>query len=67
MAQGVSSHLNRSSSGYERSGPQCQSFVSIGPRKSQLSGHCEMAGQVVPLRDSPREKKGRLYSSSCLP
>ena len=37
-----------------------------GPWKSQLSGHCEMTGQVVPLRDSPR-KKGRLYSSSCLP
>ena len=31
MAQGVSSHLNRSSSDYERSGPQCQSLVPIGP------------------------------------
>ena len=59
MAQGVSSYLNRSSGGYERSGPQCQSLVPIGPRKSQLSRHCEMAGQVVPLRDSPR-KKGTL-------
>ena len=27
MAQGVSSHLNRSSSGFETSGPQCQSLV----------------------------------------
>ena len=57
MAQGVSSHLNRSSSGYERSGPQCQSFVPVGPWKSQLSGHCEMAGQVVLFRDSPPKKK----------
>ena len=29
MAQGVSSHLNRSGSGYERSRPQCQSLVPI--------------------------------------
>ena len=27
MTQGVSSNLNRSSSGYERSGPQCRSLV----------------------------------------
>ena len=47
MAQGVSSHLNRSSSGYERSGPQCQSLVSIGPGwKSQLRGTARWPGRL---------------------
>ena len=47
MAQALSSHLNCSNSGYERSGPQCRSLVPIGPCKSPLSGYC---------KDGPREK-----------
>ena len=47
MVQGVSSHLNRSSSssGYERSGPQCRSPLSWHCEDGRGRGRCSNQGQ----------------------
>ena len=50
MAQKVSSHLNGSNSGFEVSGTQSRLKVS-----TELVT-AKMVGQVLPHRDSPREK-----------